>query len=132
MKYLLLVYSQEAGWEEQEREQCMIDSTALCHDLQAKGQYLAASPLHSVEMATTVQIREGKRLVTAGPFAETTEQLGGYFLIDVDHLDEAIEIASRIPSCKKGKIEIRPIFELNGLPDMSDSAAAMASPSAGE
>jgi len=121
MKYLLLVYTAESGWEEQERADCMAESTELCHELNAKGQYLAASPLHSVETATTVQVRDGKRLVTAGPFAETTEQLGGYFLIDVDHLDEAIEIASRIPGSKKGKIEIRPIFELNGLPEASSS-----------
>lgn len=116
MKYMLLVYSVEDAWTEEERNQCMMDSTELCHELNMKGQYLGASPLQPVSLATQVRIRSGKRLITDGPFVETTEQLGGYFLIDVAHLDEAIEIAGRIPSAQKGTIEIRPIFELPGLP----------------
>ena len=117
MKYMLLIYSDENSWADGEREQCMVDSAQLCHELHEKGQFLAASPLHFVAAATSVRIRDSKRLVTDGPFAETTEQLGGYFLIDVPHLDEAIAIAARIPSAKKGTVEVRPIFEIPNLPE---------------
>jgi hypothetical protein len=116
MKYMLLIYGAEDAWTEEERNRCMADSTQLCHELEANGQYLAASPLHPVAAATSVQVRDGERLVTSGPFAETREQLGGYFLIDVEHLDDAIAIAGRIPGAKKGTVEIRPVFELAALP----------------
>jgi hypothetical protein len=116
MKYMLLIYLAEDALNQSEREQCYGESTQLCHDLQAKGQYLAASPLQSVVTATSVRVREGKRLVTDGPFAETREQLGGYYLIDAHDLDEAIGIASRIPGARKGTVEIRPVMELAGLP----------------
>ncbi len=116
MKYLLLIYSNEQSWTPEEREQCMVDSSALCHEMKSKGQYLDASPLQAVSTATSVRIRAEKRLVTDGPFAETTEQLGGYFLIEVKTHDEAVAIASRIPSAKKGTVEIRPLVELSGLP----------------
>lgn len=116
MKYMLLVYSDENAWTESEREQCYAESVQITHQLQAKGQYLGASPLHSIAMATSVRVRDGKRLVTDGPFAETYEQLGGYFLIDATDLDEAIAIAERIPGVRKGTIEIRPLIELTGLP----------------
>ena len=119
MKYMLLVYSDENAWTEEERAQCMTESAELCHELEAKGQYLDASPLHPVSMATSLRIREGKRLITDGPFAETREQLGGYYLIDVKNLDEAIAFAGRLPPAKKGTIEIRPIFELANLPTLS-------------
>ncbi len=115
MKYMLLIYSSEADWTEEERETCMRDSTDLCHELEAKGQFVAASPLQSVAMATSVKLRGGERMVTDGPFAETHEQLGGYFLVDMPNLDEAIALASRIPSAKKGTVEIRPIHELGDL-----------------
>jgi len=82
----------------------------------AKGQLLAASPLHPVATRSTVRVRDGHRQITAGPFAETTEQLGGYYLMDVKDLEEAIAIASRLPGAKKGTVEIRPIFKLDGLP----------------
>ena len=116
MKYMLLVYGEEKSWTEDERASCMGEGTRLCHELNQKGQYLAASPLHSVTTATSVRVREGKRIVTDGPFAETREQLGGYFLIDTANLDEAIEIAGRIPAVGKGTVEIRPVYELAGLP----------------
>lgn len=80
---------------------------------QVSGQYLAANPLHPTAMATTVRVRDGKRFVTDGPFAETREQLGGYFLIDAQHLDEAISIAARIPMARKGTVEIRPVIDLH-------------------
>lgn len=117
VKYMMLIYTAENVWKAGEREQCMADSTRLCQELNEKGQFLAASPLHEVATATSVRVREGKPLITDGPFAETTEQLGGYFLIDVENLDEAIKIASRIPGAKKGTVEIRPIFELADLPE---------------
>src|SRR5262249_10678458 len=116
MKYMLLVYTDEKVWAEGEREQCMAESTGLIHEIHKKGKYLGASPLHPVASATSVRIREGKRHITDGPFAETREQLGGYFLIDAANLDEAIDIASRIPGAKKGTVEVRPVFELEGLP----------------
>jgi hypothetical protein len=97
-------------------EQCYTDSVQFTHELNSNGQYLGAAPLHSVAMATSVRVRDGKKLVTDGPFAETREQLGGYFLIEAQDLDEAIEIAERIPSARKGTVEIRPIFELAGKP----------------
>lgn len=117
MKYLLLIYSDETGWTETEREQCIAESTRLTHELDAQGQYLGASPLHPVAMATSVRVREGKRFVTDGPFAVTNEQLGGFFLIDAKDLDEAIAIAARVPGARKGTVEVRPVLELEGLPD---------------
>lgn len=116
MKYMLLVYTNENDWAEGERESCMAESTKITHELHAKGQFLGASPLHPVATATSVRIRDGKRFVTDGPFAETHEQLGGFFLIDAANLDEAIAIASRIPGARKGTIEVRPVVELAGLP----------------
>jgi len=116
MKYMLLVYMNENAMNQTEQEACYVESTQLCHDLKAKGQYLAASPLHPVATATSVRVRDGKRLVTSGPFAETHEQLGGYYLIDAKDLDEAIAIAARIPPTRKGTVEIRPMLEIPGLP----------------
>ena len=116
MKYMLLVYLNEQAMNDTERQECYVESAQLCHDLEAKGQYLAASPLHPVVAATSVRVRGGKRLVTDGPFAETREQLGGYYLIDAKDLDEAIAIAARIPPVRKGTIEIRPVMEIPGLP----------------
>jgi hypothetical protein len=116
MKYMLLIYGAENAWTDTERQDCYKESTELTHDLHASGKYLAANPLHSVTAATSVRVREGKRLVTDGPFAETREQLGGYFLVDAKDLDEAITIAARIPGAKKGTVEIRPVMEIPGLP----------------
>jgi hypothetical protein len=116
MKYMLLIYMNEQAMNQAEREQCYGDSTQLCHDLAAKGQFLGANPLQPVATATNVRLRDGKRLVTGGPFAETHEQLGGYFLIDAKDLDEAIGVAARIPGARKGTVEVRPVLELSGLP----------------
>jgi hypothetical protein len=117
MKYMLLIYSDERAWTEAEREHCFEESTALTHQLKSHGKYLGASPLHPVAAATSVRVREGRRMVTDGPFAETKEQLGGFFLIDAKDLDEAINIAARIPGARKGTVEIRPVLELAGLPE---------------
>jgi hypothetical protein len=124
MKYMLLIYTDEQSWTDAEREHCYHDSTQLTHELNAAGQYLGASPLQPVATATSVRIRNGKRLVTDGPFAETREQLGGYFLIEAPDLDAAIGIAARIPGARKGTVEIRPVLELHGLPDGHQGAAA--------
>lgn len=116
MKYMLLIYADEQVWTEAERQLCYGESTDLAHHLKAKGQYLTASPLQPIATATSVQVREGKRTVTDGPFAETREQLGGFFMIEVKDLDEAITVAGKIPAARKGTVEIRPIVEIPGLP----------------
>ena len=116
MKYMLLIYMGEQAMSEDERQHCYVDSAQLARDLHANGRYLAANPLHPVSTATSVRVRDGKPLVTDGPFAETREQLGGYFLIDAKDLDEAIGIAARIPGARKGTVEIRPVMEVAGLP----------------
>jgi hypothetical protein len=112
MKYMLLIYGAEDCWTEDERKDCMIESMRICEKLSADGKLIDSAPLHSVTTATSVRVREGRRQITDGPFAETTEQLGGYYLIDVDNLDEAIAIAGSIPPAKKGTVEIRPLFPL--------------------
>lgn len=117
MKYMLLIYNNELELSEIEREECYKESTQLAHQLKAKGQYLSANPLQPTALATNVRVREGKQLITDGPFAETREQLGGYFLIDVSDLDEAINIASQIPMARKGTVEIRPAIDIGGLPN---------------
>jgi len=116
MKYMLLVYGDEQALDETEWEQCLKESVQLAHQIRSTGQYLAAAPLHSVSTATSVRVREGKRLVTDGPFAETREQLGGYFLVDARDLNEAIDIAGRIPGARLGTVEIRPVMEIADLP----------------
>jgi predicted 3-demethylubiquinone-9 3-methyltransferase (glyoxalase superfamily) len=118
MRYMMLIYSDESAWTEEERQQCYKDSTELTHKLNASGQFVGASPLQPVATATTVQVRNGKRLITDGPFAETREQLGGYYMVDAANLDEAISIASQIPPAKKGTVEIRPVVDLPGLPQV--------------
>lgn len=116
MKYMLLIYANEQAWTEPEREQCYRDSTDLAHQLRSKGQYLGASPLQPVATATSVKVRDGRSLVTDGPFAETREQLGGFFMIEAKDLDEAIAIAGKIPAASKGTVEVRPVVEIPGLP----------------
>jgi len=117
MKYMLLVYLDEQAMTDAERAHCYVESAQLTQDLNAKGQYVSASPLHPVATATSVRVREGKRLVTDGPFAETREQLGGYYVVEAKDLDEAIQIAERIPPARYGTIEIRPVMEISGLPE---------------
>jgi hypothetical protein len=116
VKYMLLIYGDERALTDTEREQCYRESTELAHQLHADGQYLAAAPLHPTSTATSVRVRQGKPLVTDGPFAETREQLGGYFLIDAKNVDEAVAVAARIPLARLGTVEVRPIVEIPGLP----------------
>jgi len=118
MKYLLLIYADEHAWTDAERQLCYAESTQLAHDLKSKGQFLSTSPLQPVSTATSVQVRDGKRLVTDGPFAETREQLGGYFMVEAKNLDEAIDIAGRVPGARKGTVEIRPVVEIPNLPNI--------------
>lgn len=117
MKYLLLIYMNENAMSPTEREHCYKESTQLAHDLKASGQYLSANPLQSVTTATSLRVRNGKPLITDGPFAETHEQLGGYFLIEARDLNAAINVASRIPAARLGTVEIRPVIDIPNLPD---------------
>ena len=117
MKYLLLIYMNENAMSDTEREHCYVKSAQLAQDLHTKGQFVASAPLHPVATATSVQVRDGKSLVTDGPFAETREQLGGFYMINAQDLDEAIAIATRIPAAQVGTVEIRPVLEIAGLPE---------------
>lgn len=113
---MLLIYMTDDAMNEAEREACYKESTQLAHDLNASGHFVSANPLHPTSTATSVRVRDGKTLVTDGPFAETREHLGGYFLIDAANLDEAMRIATRIPGARKGTVEIRPVLEIPNLP----------------
>jgi hypothetical protein len=124
VKYMLLIYGDEQALDETERQECYLESVQLAHQINSAGQYLAAAPLHPTSTATSVRVREGKRLVTDGPFAETREQLGGYFLVDARDLDEAIAIAARIPMARRGTVEVRPVIEIAGLPESRPPAGA--------
>jgi hypothetical protein len=116
MQYMMLAYLDENRLNDDEREQCYRDSVDLTQELHSAGQFLAAAPLHPTSTATSVRVRGEKRMVTDGPFAETREQLGGYFLIEAPDLDAAIAIAARIPAAKWGTVEVRPVVELDGMP----------------
>ena len=112
MQYLLLIYHNEAEWAkltQSQAEPIYMQYRALREDLQKTGKYVTGSQLRPTATATTVRVRNGKRLTTDGPFAETKEQLGGYFLVDAADLDEAIAIAARIPAANEGSIEVRPL-----------------------
>jgi hypothetical protein len=116
MQYMLLIYLNESAPTEAQRATCYEESAAFARQLHAKGQYVMSAPLHPTSTATSVRAMEGKRLVTDGPFAETREQLGGFFLVDAANLDDAIEIAKGLPAGQWGTVEIRPVIEISGLP----------------
>jgi hypothetical protein len=116
MKYMLLIYSAESCWTDEDRKACMIESMGICDQLAAQGKFVTSAPLRYVPTATRVRVRNGQAQTTTGPFAETTEQLGGYYILHLNDLDEAIAIASRLPPVTKGTVEIRPLFQLDGLP----------------
>ena len=114
MKYMLLICRDEQAWDRlsvTERQQIYGDTMALAQELRARGQYLGGFPLHPSSSATSVRVRDGKPLVTDGPFAETREQLGGYMLIDVEDLDAAVAIAARVPLARTSTVEVRPVRE---------------------
>ena len=120
MKYMVLMHHDEeafAKFSEGAQKEMLDESVRITHELHAKGQYIDAAPLHPTPTATSVRVREGKRLVTDGPFAETREQLAGYFLIDVEDLDAAIAVAARLPGARIGTAEIRPVKAIEGLPN---------------
>jgi hypothetical protein len=113
VKYLLLIYFDES-WGKlplAERQQVYAGQMALSEELTTRGQYLGGHPLHPPSTATTVRVREGKPLLTDGPFAETREHLGGFMLIDVENLDQALAIAARGPVARVGSVEVRPVRE---------------------
>jgi hypothetical protein len=121
MRYMLLVHHSEQGFgqlAETEQQRMRAESIELANHLNSAGHYIDAAPLHPTSTTTSVKVRNGQRIVTDGPFAETREQLGGYFLIEARNLDEAIDIAARIPGARIGTVEIRPILELPGLPSL--------------
>lgn len=120
MKYMLLVHHDEEAFKkipEATRDRMLEESVQLTHRLHAKGQYLSASPLQPTSTAVLVRVREGKPVVTDGPFIETREQLAGYFLIEASDLNEAIRIAGQVPGARIGTVEVRPIREVAGLPE---------------
>ena len=120
MKYLLLVHHDEETFRKiskEQQQQMLTESVELTHQLHANQQYVHASPLHPAATGVLVRVREGKPLVTDGPFIETREQLAGYFLIDARDLNEAVRIATRVPGARIGTVEVRPLIEITGLPN---------------
>jgi hypothetical protein len=112
MQYLLLIYDKESDWgklSEAEQAAMMKEYQEFTQSINQSGHYRAGSQLHPVSKAATVRVRDGKKLITDGPFAETKEQLGGYYLIDAKDLDDAVAIAARVPSARFGSIEVRPL-----------------------
>lgn len=113
MQYLLLIYEAEKDWDglsEAQQGAIFNEYMTFTEDLKASGKYLGGEALQPIATATTVRVREGKAATTDGPFAETREQLGGFYLVDAKDLDEAIEIARKIPAVRTGSIEIRPVM----------------------
>jgi hypothetical protein len=120
MKFMLLVHHDEDAFgkmSEAKRKELLTESVQLTHQLHANRQYLSASPLHPAGTSVIVRVREGKSLVTDGPFIETREQIAGYFLVDAKDLSEAVRIATRVPGARIGTVEVRPLIEITGLPN---------------
>jgi hypothetical protein len=120
MKYMLLVHHDEAAFGrigKETQRQMLAESVQLTHQLHANGQYLSASPLQPAPSAAIVRVRDGKSVVTDGPFIETREQIAGYFLVQAENLDQAIGIARRVPGARIGTVEVRPLIEITGLPE---------------
>jgi hypothetical protein len=115
MQYLLLIYNAESQWDamtEAETAKMHQEFGAFTQGIIASGNFKGGNQLHPTSKATTIRIQDGKKLVTDGPFAETKEQLGGYYLIEAADLDEATAIAARIPSARSGSVEVRPIVAM--------------------
>ena len=115
MKYTILLYAAEGAWPPDEHKVALAESIELYHRLNDERKYISAAPLHPPETAKCIRVRDGQTNVSDGPFAETKEQLGGYFLVEARDLDDAIAIASRIPGSRRGTAEIRPLFPLPQL-----------------
>lgn len=116
MQYMMLIYLDENSITEEQRAQCYQDSAAYARQLYAEGKCLAVAPLQPTLTATSIRHSEGKQIITDGPFAETREQLGGFFLVNAANLDEALDIAGKIPAGRWGTVEVRPVLEIGGLP----------------
>ena len=119
MKYMLRCYDDEKAWEragETASKEAIAEAVQLTHELAGKGQYQLAAPLHPSATAKSVRRQNGKAVVTDGPFIETREVLGGFYLIDVETLEQAIEIATRHPGNRYGGVEVRQVLEIDGLP----------------
>jgi hypothetical protein len=117
MKYMILLYAEPGAWPPEDHRIALQESIGICHQLHTQGQYLGAAPLQPADTARCVRVRDGKSTVSDGPYAETKEQLGGYFLVDAGSMEEAIAIAARIPGARRGTAEVRPILEVEGLPE---------------
>lgn len=116
MQYMMLIYLDENSLTDDQRMKCYDESAAYARELDQSGKFVATSPLQPTLTATSIRHKEGKRVVTDGPFAETREQLGGFFIVNAENLDDAIDIAGKIPGGKFGTVEIRPIIPVAGLP----------------
>ena len=119
MKFILLVHHDETAFEkmsDETKKGLLTESIGLCHQLDAKGEYVHASPVHPAATATLVRVRDGRSLVTDGPFIETREQMAGYFLIEAKDRDEAVAIAAKVSGARIGTVEVRPVREITGLP----------------
>ena len=117
MRYLALIYTPEGEpASEADGQRMMVEYGALTEEMRGKGAYLSGEALQPVATATTVRVRKGDRMVTDGPFAETREVLGGFYLIDVKDMNEAIDAAAKQPGASLGTVEVRPVFEIPGLP----------------
>jgi hypothetical protein len=129
MKYLCLIYGDETGWDNATPEQMsevMAAYEAFGREVEESGAFLAGEGLETTSSATTVRVRDGERMLTDGPFAETKEQLGGFYLFECGSLDEAIDLAAKIPGASTGSVEVRPVmnYEDTGHEDAQQSAAA--------
>ena len=116
MKYLLLIYGDEGSWvgiSEAEQGKIFEEYMTYSRDIKKNGHYLGGEALQPVNTATTVRVRNGRTATTDGPFAETKEQLGGFYLIEARDLNDAIQVAARIPSARMGSVEVRPIMEFD-------------------
>ena len=116
MQYMFLIYLDENSLTQAQRAQCYAESAAYARELHGEGKRVSTAPLHPTATSTSVTRQNGKRVVRDGPFAETKEQLGGFFLVDAENLDEAIDIAGMIPAGRWGTVEIRPVVDVPGLP----------------
>jgi hypothetical protein len=120
MRYMLLCYDDEKYWQSAGKEvhdAAIAEAVEMTRELHSKGQYIMAAPLGWSDTATSVRVRNGKTVITDGPFAETTEVLGGFYLIEAESMEEALEYAKRHPGARKGSVEVRPVMEIPGLPE---------------
>jgi hypothetical protein len=126
MRFMLLIYQDEQLLDQETRDACYVESAGLARDLNSTGNFHSAAPLLSVATAKSVRVREGKRLLTDGPFAETREQLGGYYMVEAESMDEALDIAARIPGARLGTVEVRQVMEIDGVPSPEEVAPKVA------